>query len=135
MCRCILQKTGRGMDLNPEMLSAIDRLCVGLVVQCMFQCRVHTLNLQLSVMTHPFWTFHLSANPVNFPTWSIPWLQPKVLGNHDPCILWTELGMEVVVAPAPAVSPRSCSTDCSCDTVPALSCIADRAFFVWCGCF
>ena len=35
---------GRGMDLNPELLSAIDRLCVGLVVQCMFQCRVHNLN-------------------------------------------------------------------------------------------
>jgi hypothetical protein len=33
------------MDLNPELLSAIDRLCVGLVVQCMFQCRVHNLNL------------------------------------------------------------------------------------------
>ena len=33
------------MDLNPELLlSAIDRLCVGLVVQCMFQCRVHNLN-------------------------------------------------------------------------------------------
>ena len=36
--------SGRGMDLNPELLSAIDRLCVGLVVQCMFQCRVHNLN-------------------------------------------------------------------------------------------
>ena len=36
---------GRGMDLNPELLSAIDRLCVGLVVQCMFQCRVHNLNM------------------------------------------------------------------------------------------
>ena len=35
---------GRGMDLNPELLSAIDRLCVGLVVQCMFQCTVHNLN-------------------------------------------------------------------------------------------
>ena len=34
------------MDLNPELLSAIDRLCVGLVVQCMFQCRVHNLNLR-----------------------------------------------------------------------------------------
>jgi hypothetical protein len=33
------------MDLNPELLSASDRLCVGLVVQCMFQCRVHNLNL------------------------------------------------------------------------------------------
>ena len=33
------------MDLNPELLSEIDRLCVGLVVQCMFQCRVHNLNL------------------------------------------------------------------------------------------
>ena len=31
--------TGRGMDLNPELLSASDRLCVGLVVQCMFQCK------------------------------------------------------------------------------------------------
>ena len=39
--------SGRGMDLNPELLSAIDRLCVGLVVQCMFQCRVHNLNLSL----------------------------------------------------------------------------------------
>ena len=38
---------GRGMDLNPELLSASDRLCVGLVVQCMFQCRVHNLNLSL----------------------------------------------------------------------------------------
>ena len=36
---------GRGMDLNPELLSEIDRLCVGLVVQCMFQCRVHNLNM------------------------------------------------------------------------------------------
>ena len=35
---------GRGMDLIPELLSASDRLCVGLVVQCMFQCRVHNLN-------------------------------------------------------------------------------------------
>ena len=33
-----------GMDLNPELLSASDRLCVGLVVQCMSQCRVHNLN-------------------------------------------------------------------------------------------
>ena len=39
---------GRGMDLNPELLSASDRLCVGLVVQCMFQCRVHNLNSALS---------------------------------------------------------------------------------------
>ena len=37
-------RSGRGMDLNPELLSAIDRLCVGLVVQCMFQCREHNLN-------------------------------------------------------------------------------------------
>ena len=35
---------GRGMDLNPEMLSASDMQCVGLVVQCMSQCRVHNLN-------------------------------------------------------------------------------------------
>ena len=39
--------SGRGMDLNPELLSAIDRLSVGPVVQCMFQCRVHNLNLSL----------------------------------------------------------------------------------------
>ena len=44
---------GRGMDLNPELLSAIDRLCVGLVVQCMFQCRVHNLNHTISqFLTH-----------------------------------------------------------------------------------
>ena len=33
-----------GWVLNPELLSASDRQCVGLVVQCMFQCRVHNLN-------------------------------------------------------------------------------------------
>ena len=36
---------GRGMDLNPELLSASDMQCFGLVVQCMSQCRVHNLNL------------------------------------------------------------------------------------------
>ena len=39
------------MDLNPELLSAIDRLCVGLVVQCMFQCRVHNLNITVPYIT------------------------------------------------------------------------------------
>ena len=34
------------MDLNPELLLASDRMCVGLVVQCMFQCRVHNLNIE-----------------------------------------------------------------------------------------
>ena len=44
---------GRGMDLNPEMLSAIDRMCVGLVVQCMYQCRVHNLNPTLTLTPTP----------------------------------------------------------------------------------
>ena len=40
---------GRGMDLNPELLSASDMQCVGLVVQCMSQCRVHNLNFNVLV--------------------------------------------------------------------------------------
>ena len=51
---------GRGMDLNPELLSAIDRLCVGLVVQCMFQCRVHNLNHSCFLQT---WLSGTCASP------------------------------------------------------------------------
>ena len=46
---------GRGMDLNPELLSASDRMCVGLVVQCMFQCRVHNLNTSSIIVVRSCW--------------------------------------------------------------------------------
>ena len=55
--------SGRGIDPNPKLLSASDMQCIGLVVHCMSQCRMHNLNNDLPTGGPSPWSRYATPPP------------------------------------------------------------------------